>query len=149
MAVTSESSAPYAPYKAIIDLIQRYREKGMQTPFTAEVLGRAGITDSLISRTIQALQVLELIDEEGNPTPTFEGIRSAPETDYKQRLGEWIKGVYSDVFSFVDPMTDDQSRIRDAFRTYKPHGQQARMVSLFNGLCMEAGLAPAAKKVKS
>ncbi|GJL83409.1 MAG: hypothetical protein DHS20C01_30430 [marine bacterium B5-7] len=140
MAVTSEVSAPYAPASGMLDIINRYRHRGMQSPINAEVLGRAGISDSLISRTLQALLVLDLIDEEGNPTDTFEGIRLSPEEEYKQRLQEWLRSAYADVFSYVDPMEDDDTKIRDAFRTYKPMGQQNRMVSLFIGLCEAAGL---------
>ena len=106
----------------------------------ADVLMRAGIPESLISRTLQALQTLDLIDKDGKPTPTFEGIRLAPETEYKKRLEDWLKGTYADVFTFVDPSTDDETRVRDAFRTYNPVAQQPRMVALFRGLCAAAGL---------
>jgi hypothetical protein len=37
-------------------------------------------------------------------------------------------------------MKDDETRIRDAFRSYQPLAQQARMVTLFRGLCTAAGL---------
>ncbi|RTL74115.1 MAG: hypothetical protein EKK36_11455 [Bradyrhizobiaceae bacterium] len=142
MPVTAEKPAPYAPPTAVLDLIDRYRNRGMQTPMTGEVLGRAGVSESLIPRTFQALQTLDLIDETGKPTPTFEAIRLAPEGEYKKRLEEWLKGAYADVFGFVDPSVDDDTRIRDAFRTYQPVGQQGRMVTLFQGLCAAAGLAP-------
>ena len=65
MPVTNESSAPYAPAHAMKLIINRYRDRGMQTPITTEVLERAGISESLISRTLQALYVLDLIDENG------------------------------------------------------------------------------------
>jgi hypothetical protein len=142
MAVTAASSAPYAPSTAILDIIGRYRNRGLPTPITAEVLGRAGVSDSLIPRTLQALQALELIDDQGKPTPTFEGIRKAPEAEYQQRLVAWLRGAYADVFSFVDPATDDEIKVRDAFRNYTPVGQQARMVTLFLGLCAAAGMLP-------
>lgn len=142
MAVTAEKSAPYAPAKTITDLIERYRSRGLPSPVNAEVLGRAGVSESLIPRTLQALQTLDLIDETGKPTQTFEGIRLAPEGEYKKRLEDWLKGAYADVFSFVDPTTDDEVRVRDAFRNYQPMGQQARMVTLFMGLCAAAGLLP-------
>jgi len=140
MAVTADKSSPYGPIKAIIDLIERHRSRGLPSPVTADILGRAGISDSLIPRTLQALQTLDLIDEGGRPTPTFEGIRLAPETEYKKRLEDWLKAAYADVFSFVDPTVDDETKIRDAFRNYQPVGQQPRMVALFQGLCAAAGI---------
>lgn len=139
MAVTTSSPAPYAPPSAISDLIDRYRNRGLTTPFTKEVLGRAGVSDSLIPRTIQALQGLELIDAEGQPTETFESLRRAPEPDFKNQLTAWITAVYADVLSFVNP-NDSETAIRDAFRAYNPVGQQPRMVALFIGLCRLAGM---------
>jgi len=97
---------------------------------------------ALLPRTLYALQVLDLIDENGAPTETFEAIRLAPEAEYKRRLEDWLKSAYADVFSFVDPSTDDETSIRDAFRSYQPIGQQPRMVTLFQGLAKAAGLLP-------
>lgn len=142
MAVTRDKPAPYAPASAILELIKRHRDRGLPSPVTGEVLGRAGISQSLISRTLQALQTLDLIDENGAPTPVFEGIRLAPESECKQRLEEWLRLAYADAFAFVDPSQDDEIRIRDAFRHYQPNAQQNRMVTLFQGLCGAAGLMP-------
>lgn len=142
MAVTADRPAPYAPATAVLDIVGRYRNRGLIFPVTSDVLARAGISDSLIPRTLQALLTLDLIQENGNPTDTLEGIRLAPEAEYKKRLEAWLKGAYADVFAFVDPMKDDEVRIRDAFRSYQPVGQQARMVTLFQGLCAAAGLIP-------
>jgi hypothetical protein len=76
----------------------------------------------LVPRTLQALQTLDLFRDNGNPTDTLEGLRLAP--------------------------TDDEVRIRDAFRNYQPIGQQPRMVSLFQGLCSAAGLIPERPRVR-
>jgi hypothetical protein len=142
MAVTMDKPGPYAPASAILEIINRYRNRGLVFPVTGEVLGRAGISESLIPRTLQALQTLDLFGVDGNPTATMEGIRLAPEVEYKKRLEDWLKSAYAEVFAFVDPKTDDETRIRDAFRSYNPVGQQPRMVTLFQGLCAAAGLAP-------
>lgn len=139
MAITTAKPAPYAPASAIIDLIDRYRNRGLSKPFTTEVLARAGVSDSLIPRTLQALQALDLIGEDGNPTETLEAIRLAPEPELKKVLEGWIKGAYADVLMFVNA-SDDESAVRDAFRAYNPPGQQSRMVTLFMGLCRYAGM---------
>jgi hypothetical protein len=143
MAVTANNPAPYATPSAVLDIIGRYRNRGLPSPVNRDVLGRAGIADTLIPRTLQTLYALDLIDPEtGIPTATFEGLRLAPEPEFKSRLADWLKGAYGEVFGFVDPLTDDETRIRDAFRGYEPVGQQGRMVSLFQGLCAAAGLGP-------
>ena len=141
MAVSSNNSAPYAPSSAIIDVIDRYRNRGLSKPFTADVLGRAGVSGSLVPRTLQALQILDLIGEDGNPTETLESLRRASEADFKPQMAAWLRAAYADVFSYVEP-TDDETAIRDAFRAYNPVGQQPRMVALFIGLCRTAGLRP-------
>jgi hypothetical protein len=140
MPVTAAKSAPYAPSSAIIDLIKRHRERCLPSPVNAEVLGRASIPDSLIPRTLQALQVLDLIDKDGTPTQAFEGLRLSPEAEFRDRMAAWVRAAYADVFTFVDPAAADATRVRDAFRSYQPAGQQERMVSLFMGLCAAAGL---------
>ncbi|TMK40347.1 MAG: hypothetical protein E6G70_27810 [Alphaproteobacteria bacterium] len=142
MAVTQDKPVPYAPPTAILEIVSRRRNRGLPVPITSDVLGRASISPSLIPRTLQALQTLDLIDDGGNPTPTFEAIRVAPEAEYKRHLEEWLKSAYAEVFAFVDPAADDEVRIRDAFRSYNPAGQQDRMITLFQGLCSAAGLMP-------
>ena len=146
MAVTTQNPAPYAPTSAILEIIKRYRDRGLPTPINAEVLGRAGIASSLISRTLQALETLDLIDDKGLAKPTLEGLRRAAEGEFKQRLAEWLNGAYADVLNFVDPATADTTAIRDAFRSYNPVGQQSRMVTLFEGLYAAAGIGPNADK---
>lgn len=143
MAVTQSSAGPYAPTGTMTDIIERHRDRGLPRPVNADTLQRAGlVTESLTARTLQALVTLDLIDESGTPTPVFEGIRLAPEAEYKKRLEDWLKAAYADVFAFVDPSKDDAIRIRDAFRGYQPTSQQDRMVNLFLGLCSAAGILP-------
>jgi Family of unknown function (DUF5343) len=140
MPVTRDKPAPYTAPSAILEVIGRYRSRGLTTPIDKEVLGRAGVSGGLLPRTLQSLQALDLIDEKGMPTSTLEALRLAPEVEYKKRLEDWLKGTYADVFAFVDPTKDDAARVRDAFRSYQPIGQQDRMVTLFEGLCVAAGL---------
>ena len=139
MPVTQAKPGPYAPTSTVIDVVDRYRS-GLPKPITAEVLARAGIAESLIPRTLQTLQTLDLIDKDGAPTQTFEGLRLAPENEFRGKLAAWVRSAYADIIVFADPTKADSTRIRDAFRGYEPRGQQGRMVSLFQGLCVAAGL---------
>jgi hypothetical protein len=126
-----------------MDIVERYRSRGLPTPINGDVLARAGISESLIPRTVQALQSLDLITPEGMPSPVLEGIRLAAQGEYQQRLLDWLNATYADALQFVDPAAADENAVRDAFRNYKPIGQQPRMVSLFMGLFKAAGVAPA------
>ena len=139
MPVNPEEAAPYAPAKAILSIVDRHRSKGIPAPVDADTLGRAGISDSLIPRTLQALHILDLIDGDGNPTDTLEGLRLSPESEFHDRMADWLRGAYADALQYIEPDADETS-IRDAFRSYNPIGQQPRMVSLFTGLMAEAGL---------
>lgn len=142
MPVTPTTPGPYTATSAVLEVITRYRSKGLPSPVSSEVLARAGVSESLIPRTLQSLQTLDLIDDKGAPTATLEGLRLAPEAEFKKRLHEWLSGSYAEVLRFVDPATASEVEVRDAFRNYTPVGQQPRMVTLFQGLFAAAGVAP-------
>jgi hypothetical protein len=126
----------------VLALIRSYRERGLQTPFNAEVLGKAGVTESLVPRTLNSLRGLELIDEAGEPTAALLALRKASSADFAAKLADVVRGVYAEVFQFVDPAKDDVVRVGDAFRDFEPLGQRARMVTLFLGLSEAAGIIP-------
>ncbi len=139
MALHSDGgNAPYASPKTMIDVIDAYRDRGLQTPFTKDVLARAGVSEGLIARTLQAFKLFDLLDDEGNPTDRFNKLRLVTTEDFPSRLAEVIQDVYAPIFAFADPGKDDPKRVHDAFRAYKPQGQRMRMVTLFYGLCEAA-----------
>lgn len=146
MAVQTGGAGPYAPPKAVLSLIEKYRAGRLQKPLDTDVLMRAGVSESLTPRTLQSLKLLDLIDDEGNPTEQFEALRLAREEEYQKTLAEFLRATYQEVFTYVDPTTDSGSAIRDAFRTYEPRGQQGRMVTLFLGLAEAAGLASSGRE---
>lgn len=148
MPIQPNSTAPYAPAATVLSVIDRARDRGLPTPVTKEVLMRAGVSDSLVPRTLQALQLLELINDDGTWTQNLETLRRAPEAEVGTRLAEIIRSVYADVFQYVDPAKDSNTQVRDAFRSYSPHGQQDRMVTLFLGLCQRAGIVTGETPVK-
>jgi hypothetical protein len=124
----------------VLQLINGFRDRGLATPFTADVLLRAGITESLVPRVLRSMEQLELIDADGNPTPQMEGLRRASSADFRTRLEEIVRGVYAEVFQFTNPATDPPTKVADAFRAYEPIGQRGRMVTLFLGLCEAGGI---------
>lgn len=142
MAVTQDKPGPYAPTTAVMAIVERYRDRGLPTPVTTEVLERAGVPESLSPRTFYSLQTLDLIDTAGNPTQALDSIKLAPQAEYQTRLGEWLNAAYADILAFVDPATADETAVHDAFRSYNPAGQRGRMVTLFMGLFRAAGIMP-------
>ncbi|MEO8092916.1 MAG: DUF5343 domain-containing protein [bacterium] len=146
MPITSDGQAPYAPPAAVLTVIEGFRERGLQTPFTLEVLTKAGVPESVAPRTLQALKLLDLVDGDGEPTQQFSDLARAPQSEFPDRLAAILHGAYQDVFKFVNLDEDDYQRVRDAFRHYKPRGQQERMVTLFLHLCEVAGLVDSIPK---
>lgn len=150
MAVTVDRAGPYTSPKVIIDLILRHRDRGLPQPVDAAILARAGVSDSLIPRTLQALNALDLVAEDGRITEVFDSLRLAPQGEFQERVGDWLNAAYADVLQFADPSSDDDTKVRDAFRNYKPVGQQDRMVTLFLRLYEFAGITlPQAIKAPS
>lgn len=140
MPIEPDGQAPYAPTGRVLSIIEGYRDRGLQTPFTLDVLTRAGITEPLAPRTLRSLKALDLIDDDGQPTPEFQALRKASSEEYRARLAAILRAAYVNVFQYADPATDPPEKVRDAFRHYEPVGQQPRMVALFLGLCEYAGI---------
>src|ERR1700693_349909 len=124
MPIEPDGQAPYAPTGRVITILEGYRNRGLQTPFTLDVLMRAGITEPLAPRTLRSLKALDLIDDDGQPTAAFEQLRKASSEEYKARLAAVIHAAYAEVFQYTDPATDPPEKVRDAFRHYQPVGQQ-------------------------
>lgn len=133
--------APYTTSVALVTALDAWRERGLGTPVTADVLTRAGVQESLARRTFQSLVDLELLSEDGTPTEQFQAFRSARGDDeYRSRLQEWLRSVYADVLMYTDPSTSSYDGVAEAFRTYEPAGQRRAMASLLLGLWKYAGL---------
>jgi Family of unknown function (DUF5343) len=136
----AEQFAPYAPAKSVMLPISRYRERGLNWPLTAKSLEQIGVPDSMAPRTLQALRFLGLLDEDDQPTESFKRIRQASTEEYPSQLADVIRAAYLPVFSIVDPARDGDVAIADAFRRYEPGNQRDKMIALFRGLCIEAGI---------
>jgi hypothetical protein len=135
MVLNTNGQAPYAPTRAVTNILSRFRDRGLQSPITIDVLMKAGIQESLAPRVQQTLRLLDFIDDEGVPNSTFDALQRAPESEYRKGLADMIRAAYAEVYRFADPATDGVDRLRDAFRGFNPRGQQERMISLFLGLC--------------
>lgn len=145
MAVTPNGNAPYAPIKNVLDAIELYRDKGAR-PITPQLLARIGVPEGNVGRTHQALRLLDLITDEGEPTEALEAIQRAGTDEYRTRLEQVVRAAYHDVFQVVDPASDSTEKVEDAFRFYTPGSQRPRMVTLFLGLCEEAAITSTGPK---
>lgn len=137
-----EDFAPYAAISNVMEVITRKRERGLSASLSPTVLETISIPKGNISRTLQALNFLGLIDENGTQTELFHRLGRAGETDdeYKMILEEIIRSSYERVFAIVDPAQDGETAINDAFRQFGPEAQRGRMVTFFLGMCEQAGI---------
>lgn len=140
--------APYAPAKAVLGVIERYRERGLPDPLTTGNLEQVGVPVSMGPRTLQALRFLGLIDEGGNRLESFEQLKRAKTDEYPAQLAEVVHAAYLPVFTVVDPATDTDTAVADAFRGYEPGAQREKMLSLFRGLCSAAGIVEGHRRPK-
>lgn len=140
MAVTKDGQGPYAPTLSVTSVIQAFRNAHPAIPFTVENLQLVGVSESIAPRTLQALRLLDLVDDDGNPTAAMHALRDADPADYKSQMAEVVRAAYAEVFAYRDPATSEAKDIAAHFRFYRPPSMQPRMVRLFYGLCQEAGI---------
>lgn len=149
MPLVHDSNAPYAPAATVIDVIKSFRDGSFRGSFTKESLLRLGVTESLAPRTLQALQLLDLVDDAGAPTEKFTALRKAPADQYQAAFADLLRSAYAAVFEYLpDPSKATHQQVHDAFRGFKPEGQWGRMVTLFLSLIVEAGIIEEAPKPK-
>lgn len=142
MALASGRPAPYAPASVVVNVITRHRAVGIPK-IDAEVLERLGVTESLRPRTLVALKTLDFYDEDGNVTPDFDALKRVSTEEFPERLAQLLTRAYKPIFEIVgDVSSASHQVIDDAFRTFEPAGQRVRMVQLFIGLMVHAGLMP-------
>lgn len=146
--MAESSSAPYATPTNVLTVIGRYRERGLPDPITRRTLESLGITYSVTGHVLGALRFLSLIDGEGHRTDQFERLRRATTDEYREVLAEIIRAAYHEVLTIVDPVRDSITAINDAFRHFEPAAQRDRMVTLFLGLCREAGIGPEKRRLR-
>ena len=134
--------APYAAVNNVMEVIRRRRERGLPSPLTTKALESISIPPGNISRTLQAIRFLGLMEDDGAQTELFDRLARAGEQggEYRELLGEVIKKAYHAVFAIVDPAQDGDMAIHDAFRQFVPEAQRDRMVSFFLGMCGRAGI---------
>ncbi len=148
MSIVRDGQGAYAPTEAVMTVINGYRNKHPHTPFTTENIQPLGVTHSIAPRTLQALRLLDLVDGDGNPTPAMEVLREASAAEFNERLAEVLRAAYAEVFAYKDPTKDSPEDLNEVFRFYKPPSMQPRMIRLFYGLCVQAGIIDSAPAIE-
>ncbi|MCH8009446.1 MAG: DUF5343 domain-containing protein [Chloroflexi bacterium] len=137
---TERQTAPYAPVNNVLTVLRRLREHGLPEALSFGSLERIGIPAGNAPRTLAALRFLGLVDEEGQRKPAFERLARAKSEEYNEALADIVRAAYAAVFGIVDPEETSDIEVADAFRGFEPQRQRDKMITLFMGLCREAGI---------
>jgi Family of unknown function (DUF5343) len=141
VAITDQ--APFAPTDGVVSVLDKYRETGLGgSKITPELLQRLSIGESIAPRVVTALELLDLIDDEGRPTENFVQFKQASQDAYRDVFAQILYDAYEPVFAVTgrDLTGKAPDEIEDAFRTFRPDSLRKRMVSLFLGLGAYAGI---------
>jgi len=133
-------AGPYAPPENVTRILSRVRQSGIRKLDTA-YLGQLGMNEAMAPRSLRALQFLGFIDKTGAPLQTLADYYAATSDEAACELfAAAIRSSYEVIFRAVNPASDGREKIEQAFRVMAPPGQRNRMVTLFLGLCRQAGL---------
>jgi hypothetical protein len=141
MTLQPGAQAPYTTAAALITVLDWYRDKAPTVNVDAETVVKAGVAETLATRTVRSLLLLDLIGKDGVPTDQLRELREIKGAEeYRTRFQEWLRGTYAAVLEFCDPSSDSYNRVLEAFRGFQPTGQRPQMAALFLGLWKYAGL---------
>lgn len=135
--------APYCPPATLLQVLKAYRKRDVPDVIEKPLLVQLGVPQGLVNRTWQALDFLGLIEADGTTTKEFKALRYANDDDYPAAFRAILEKAYAQIFSVLDPATASEVQLNNAFHPYSPLGQRSRMVTLFLGLCAEAGIQTA------
>lgn len=131
---------PYAPPANVQAILHRLRRMNMPLRVNRDFLQTTGISESIIPRVTSTLRFLSLTNEFDQPTDTLRNLAKSTDEEYVTLLKQAIQKAYADDFLTIDPGRDTQDKIINAFQRYVPRSQHGRQVTLFLGLCREAGI---------
>jgi hypothetical protein len=137
---TESPFRPYAPPANMQALLYRLRRMNLPPRITRELLKGVGISENIAPRLLSTLRFLDITNEQDEPTDILRGLAGSTEDEYKQLLERTVRSAYAEDFNTIDPAVDPQERITNAFQRYIPRSQHDRQVTLFLGLCREAGI---------
>lgn len=136
----------YPSTSSMLKIFLWHKEKVLPAPLNTGALREKGIPERDLVTIQQTLKDFGLINEDGHPTPKFDQLASAYQTspkEYQDILHSILHETYSEIFfNLNDPAKATPSQFKAAFESYEPRSEHKKMISLFKGMCREAGLMP-------
>lgn len=140
-----KNRAPYAPLASVRKILEAIRGGG-EGPWTSDACASTGVTGSMVPRTLNSLEALDIVDTRGNLTESARALLGTSGAEYTAALERIVRGAYSDILARVDPATASAADISRAFEGFEPKAQQDKMISLFRGLAAECDLSSARRR---
>ena len=135
------AQAPAAGVVNVLSVLRRFRHRDFPEQFGQDDLHHVGVPGMYIGKTLEALELLGLLDGDGGPTEAFTRIKeSKDDAAYAEAVAAVVRTAYAEVFEELDPASASEGELRSAFRRYEPVEERERMVSLFRGLLAEGGI---------
>lgn len=131
----------YAPLSALRRVLEVVRAGHLPAIATRVSLVEIGVAEGNSYKTLFTLEFLGLVVD-GEWTDLARELATVPNDDYQSVSARMVRDAYWDVFEQINPVEANDLELRDAFRHFTPDGQWERMLTLFRGLCKEAGIYP-------
>jgi hypothetical protein len=88
----------------------------------------------------EALEFLNLVDEEGAPTAVLRKYAGTTEEEAQGVLQDALRSAYASDFEQIDPTKDSQAEMRNWFQRYEPRSATSKMITFYLGACRQAGI---------
>jgi hypothetical protein len=135
MTLVAGGEGAYTTTAAMIAAIEGCRQgAGISFPLAGEDLIAAGVSHSLVTRTLRSMRLLDLLQDGGMPTNFLVDIVTVTTEEYPNALKRWLHHAYEPILRQVDPEQASQEAIMHAFRHFEPTGQGRAMAALLQGL---------------
>lgn len=139
--MTTESNRrPYGPYAHLEAFLERIRARNLPGVVDTDFLNLVQIPRDRQGLLREALEFLNLVDEEGAPTEVLKKYAGTTEEDAQGVLHEALRTAYASDFEQIDPTKDSQAEMRNWFQRYEPRSATAKMVIFYLGACRQAGI---------
>ncbi len=150
MLNTKPKYLPYAYVGNVINVLRQIKKSTYMDAISKETILDANVSEGNLYSTIGALKFLGVIEleeklsssEQGELklTPIGQQLVNSSEDEYLDLLSSMVKKSYSAIFNQGKDIDVSDEVMFSYFTIYGPQTQVRKKVSLFKGLCQEAGI---------
>jgi hypothetical protein len=137
---TEGDRRPYGPYAHLEAFLERIRARNLPGVVDTDFLNLVQIPRRRQGLLREALEFLELVDEEGAPTAVLSEYAGTTEEAAQVVLRDALRAAYASDFEQIDPTKDSQAEMRNWFQRYEPRSATGQMVTFYLGACRQAGI---------